>query len=132
MSEKITLKDTDTEGIIWTGVDKNGIKTGPITTGLTVTIDQPAIASVTPLADGSGTYSVVPIVQTVPIDAPTVKVTATLDSDPTVTDEVDITIAPGAPVSIAAELTDNAPAAPAAPPIIPGNSAVDGVVISGG
>ena len=110
MSDAITVIDTDQVGIVYNGVDKQGIKTGAILSGLVLVADQPALVAIAgPAADGLYTISLNP--EATPVAGPgVVNITAT-DSATNATDTTAITFNAGPAVTLCATLTDIAPGA---------------------
>lgn len=109
MAEAISVTDTDKVGIIFSGIDKQGIKTGAILSGLSVTVDNPVVVVSGPDAT-TGEYLATLTPQTTPIAGPVVaNVTATDAAG--ATDTTTLTFNAGPAVSITAALSDVPPAA---------------------
>jgi hypothetical protein len=109
MAEAITVVDTDQVGIVYNGVDKQGIKTGAILSGLTLAADQPALVAIAG-PSASGLFTVSLNAESTPIAGPVVvNITAT-DSATNATDTTAITFNAGPAVSISATVTDIPPA----------------------
>jgi len=106
MAEAISVVDTDQVGIVFSGVDKQGIKTGAILSGLTLAADQSALVTISGPAESTGLYTVTLNASTTPIDGPVVvNITAT-DTATNATDTTTLTFNAGPAVSITAALSD--------------------------
>jgi hypothetical protein len=72
MAEAISVVDTDQVGIVFSGVDKQGIKTGAIVSGLTLATAPTALVTVSGPAETTGLYTVTLNPAITPVDGPVV------------------------------------------------------------